>query len=86
MARASSTSICAALYSASREARTPASTTSVDAARPVNVLPFTRARSDTSPTASPPGVRAYLDALNKAAQMDVLEARAMEEQSYLWGV
>jgi 2-isopropylmalate synthase len=32
------------------------------------------------------GVRAYLDAMNKAAQMDVLEARAMEEQSYLWGV
>jgi 2-isopropylmalate synthase len=32
------------------------------------------------------GVRAYLNALNKAAQFQLLEARAMEEDSYLWGV
>ena len=32
------------------------------------------------------GVRAYLNALNKAAQIQTLEARALEEASYLWGV
>ena len=32
------------------------------------------------------GVRAYLNALNKAAQIQALEARALEEASYLWGV
>jgi 2-isopropylmalate synthase len=32
------------------------------------------------------GVRAYLNALNKAAQIQTLEAKALEEASYLWGV
>ena len=32
------------------------------------------------------GVRAYLNALNKAAQIHALEAKAMDESSYLWGV
>lgn len=30
--------------------------------------------------------RAYLHALNKAAQARELEAKALEEASYLWGV
>ncbi|HYJ78587.1 MAG TPA: 2-isopropylmalate synthase [Longimicrobiaceae bacterium] len=32
------------------------------------------------------GVRAYLNALNKAAQVQAIEARALEDASYLWGV
>ncbi|HEX8211602.1 MAG TPA: 2-isopropylmalate synthase [Longimicrobium sp.] len=32
------------------------------------------------------GVRAYLNALNKAAQIHALEAKALEDSSYLWGV
>ena len=39
-----------------------------------------------SPDVVDGAVRAYLHALNKAAHAKVLEARALEQASYLWGV
>ncbi|MEX2571177.1 MAG: 2-isopropylmalate synthase [Gemmatimonadota bacterium] len=67
-----------------------ANTPGRDAVGEVNLRLKVQGRTFTGRGASPDvvdgAVRAYLHAVNKAAHANTLEAKAMEQSSYLWGV